>query len=473
MLTREEWRAQDLVGLAGLVARKEIAPRDALLTAIREIEALNPALNAVVVTRFEEALSALDAAEAAGGERPRFHGMPWLAKDLHAPVKGLPLANGSRRFHGQTHDFDSTTFARMRAAGFAMLGRTNSPEFGLSVSTEPALWGPARNPWDRNRSAGGSSGGAAAAVGSGMLPAAHATDSAGSIRAPAANCGVVGFKPTRGVNALGPHRGDPNFGISHEHAVARSVRDSAAILDVTAGPDVGAPWFTKTPDEPFERLIERPPARLRIGFTTRTLAGDPVHPDCAAAAEAMARLLAEMGHEVEEATPDFDAKRLTDATIRLLMGSLAGLFPGGAGDGEGLEPMTRAALAFAARTTLGEHLARSAVMNVEVRRLAAFWTGHDILVTPAMATPPVPLGVLDTSGDDLEAFLDTLFGICPFTAPFNASGQPAISLPFGRSAEGLPVGVQLVGRFGADATVLALSHAIEMARSWAEPPVGR
>ncbi|WP_340107423.1 amidase [Pikeienuella sp. HZG-20] len=463
MLTRDEWMKQDLVGLAALVETGALSPREVLLTAIREIEAANPKVNAVVVQCFEEALAELDAREAA----PRFLGMPYLAKDLHAPVRGLPLANGSRRFKDQVFDFDSTMFARIRAAGFGILGRTNSPEFGLSISTEPELWGPTRNPWSPERSAGGSSGGAGAAVAAGMLPAAHATDSAGSIRIPASCNGLVGLKPTRGLNPFGPHRGDPSHGISHEHALTRSVRDCAVLLDITAGPDVGAPYFTQKPASSFESLIERPPSSLRIGFTTHTFDGGDAHPECVAAVEKTAALLAEMGHRVSEAAPNFDAPLLADTMIRILIASLAAMFPADeAGDDAGLEPLTRAAIAFARETSLAEHLARTVVMNREARRLSAFWEEFDILVTPTIASPPIPLGALDTSVGDLDLFLKALFDVSPFVAPFNTTGQPAISLPMHMTPDRLPVGVQLVGRFGRDDTLLSLSRALEIAAPW-------
>ena len=272
---------------------------------------------------------------------------------------------------GQVFDFDSTTFSRLRAAGFSILGRTNSPELGLSVSTEPVLWGATHNPHRKGYSAGGSSGGAAAAVASGMLPAAHATDSGGSIRIPAARCGLVGLKPTRGLNAFGPHRGDPVFGISHEHAVTRTVRDCAAILDVTAGPDSGAPYFTQKPDQPFEILIERPPENLRIGFTTESFIDTPIDPECRDAVLKTAKMLESLGHSVEEATPLFDAQAMTDAMIRVLMASLAGVFammerqlgrPIGAED---VEPLTQSVVAFAKQTSLAEHLDRTVILNTE------------------------------------------------------------------------------------------------------------
>jgi len=465
MLTRDEWRSHDLVGLSELAASGQVSRRDILKTAIREIEDLNPGVNAVVLTRFEEALDALDDAAT-----ERFAGMPYLLKDLHAPVRGMPLANGSERFKGTVFDFDSTTVARLRAAGFGLLGRTASPEFGLSVATESAAWGITRNPWNPEHGAGGSSGGAGAAVATGMLPAAHATDSAGSIRIPAAFNGLVGLKPTRGLNAFGPHRGDPNFGLSHEHAVTRSVRDTAAILDVTAGPDAGCPYFTARPTTPFETLIVTPPDALKIGFVTTRFDGRAVHPDSREAVERTARLLADLGHHVTEERPDFDSNALTDLMIRLLMGSLAGLFVGMPLDGEsdldGFEPITRQAIRFAQGTALGTHLHRAAQVNTHVRQLAGYFARFDILLTPATNGPAPVHGALRMDHGDLDAFLDKLFAISPFTAPFNASGQPAIALPVHQTPDGLPVGVQLVGRFAQDTTVLKLAAQLEQASDW-------
>ena len=466
MLTRDEWMTHDMVALAALVARKEVAPRDLLETAIREIEAQNPAINAVVLTQFDEALAALEARVAAG-DTPRFLGVPYLVKDLHAPVKGLPLSNGSERFKGTVFDFDSTLIGRLRAAGFGFLGRTASPEFGLTLETDSAAWGTTRNPWNHDRGAGGSSGGAGAAVASGMMPAAHATDSAGSIRIPAAFNGLVGLKPSRALNPFGPHRGDPNHGISHEHAVTVSVRDSAALLDVTAGPDAGAPYFTAKPAEPFETLITRAPRKLRIGLVTTRFDGAPVDPDCAEAAAMTGRMLADLGHEVEEALPDFDVHALTDAMIRVLIASLAGLFPG-AGDVKeeelaGLEPMTRICLQYSRSVNLSDHLMRTAIINREVRRLAAYFETFDLLITPATAVPPPLHKTLPMTDTDMEDFLSRLFDISPFSAPFNASGQPAIVLPVHHTAEGLPVGSQIVGRLADDALVLQAAAQIEAA----------
>jgi amidase len=463
MLSRQEYQSYDLIGLSQLVAKGELSPVETVEIAIREIEAINPAINAVVVRQFEIALGELKHRK----DKPRFIGMPYLAKDLHAPVKGLPLANGSRLLKDQVFDFDSTTFSRIRSAGFSILGRTNSPEFGLSVSTEPAFWGPTRNPHDTQYSAGGSSGGAAAAVASGMLPAAHATDSGGSIRIPAARCGLVGLKPTRGLNAFGPHRGDPVLGISHEHAVTKTVRDCAAILDITAGPDCGAPYFTQKPAEPFEELIKTPPGKLKIGFTTDSFISTRVDEECRDAVLKTAKMLEALGHHVEEKSPVFDAMAMTDTMIRVLMGSLAGVFQMieaklGRAIIEGeIEPMSMSVLEFAKNTSLADHLNRGVVLNTETRALAAYFDDYDILLTPMLADPALKLGVLETSHRNLDLFLDQLFAISPFAAPFNVTGQPAMNMPLHLSRSGMPIGVQLVGRFAEDAPILKLAQTLE------------
>lgn len=466
MLTRDEWVAQDLVGLADLAASGEVSRREILLTAIREIERLNPALNAVVLTQFEQALDAFDKAGTTG----RFSGMPYLIKDLHAPVKGMPLSNGSERFKGTVFDFDSTTVSRLRAAGFGLLGRSASPEFGLSIATESAAWGITRNPWNPDHGAGGSSGGSGAAVASGMLPAAHATDSGGSIRIPAAFNGVVGLKPTRALNAFGPHRGDPNFGLSHENEVSRSVRDTAAILDITAGPDSGCPYFTAKPETPFETLIQRPPKGLKIGFITTMFHGPAVHAESKRAVENTAKLLAELGHDVTEAAPDFDSVSLSSTMIRLLMSSLAGLFVGmPTGDDkalEGFQEMTKQAIRFAQNTSLGDYLQRAAVVNQHVRALSRFFDDYDVLLTPSTNGPAPVHGTISMDHGDMDGFLDLLFTISPFSAAFNASGQPAISLPVHQTPEGLPIGVQLVGKFANDALIMQLSAQLEAASAW-------
>ncbi|PLS21427.1 amidase [Neptunicoccus cionae] len=465
MLNREEWVSQDLVGLSELAAKGDVSRREILQTAIREIESRNEAVNAVVLTRFEEALDHLDKTDKAD----RFTGMPYLIKDLHAPVKGMPLSNGSEKFVGTDMGFDSTTVSRLRNAGIALLGRTASPEFGLTITTESRAWRATRNPWNLDRSAGGSSGGAGAAVASGMVPAAHATDSAGSIRIPAAFNGLVGLKPTRGVNAIGPHRGDPNFGMSHEHAVSRTVRDTAVLLDITAGPDAGCPYFTPAPAGGFEALCKSAPAPLRIGFLTDRFDGKSIDPDSAAAVTHTAKLLTDLGHSVEEARPDFDFETLTSNAFRLLVSSLAGFFPPEFCEGpmEGFEPMTRKSMRYAAQVGLHDYLQRAAVVNTEVRKMSAFFNTYDILLTASTNGAAQPLGVAHLDQDiEFDAFVDLVLDKSPFSVPFNASGQPAISLPVHQTAEGMPIGVQLVSGFGQDGKLLQLAAQIEAASDW-------
>ncbi|MES2910799.1 MAG: amidase [Pseudomonadota bacterium] len=465
-LSFQDYRQYDAMGLAQAIRKGDVSRQEVLQAALDRIAAVNPQVNAV--TYLHEAA----AREAAGDESSPFAGVPYLIKDLHAPVAGMPLTHGSRLFEGNVHDFDSETVVRLRRAGFVILGRTASPEFGMSASTEPALTGPTRNPWNLAHIAGGSSGGAGAAVASGMLPAAHATDSGGSIRIPAACNGLVGLKPTRGLIPTGPHRGEASHGLSHEHAVTRSVRDCAAILDATAGPDVGAPYFTARPATSYLQALDRPSGRLRIAFTTTMFDGRPVDAECKAAVENTVSLLQDLGHDVGEARPEFDAAALGAACGTLLATGLAAIVAAReaqlgrtlhAGD---LESVTHEAIAFGRQVSGVQYAAQFTAINREVRRIAGFFEKADVLVTPALAKPPVKIGELSTQTLSLAQFQQAMNAFCPFTGAFNATGQPAISLPLHWSAQGLPVGVQLVGRFAEDATLLQLAAQLEMAQPW-------
>jgi Asp-tRNA(Asn)/Glu-tRNA(Gln) amidotransferase A subunit family amidase len=466
----DEYLREDALGLAALVRKGDVAPHEVLEACLARLEAVNPKVNAVVMLDADAARDRLKAQPRGDGP---FYGLPYFIKDLHAPVAGLPLAHGSRAFKGSVFSFDSETVARLRRAGFAIIGRTNSPEFGMSASTEPRLHGPTRNPWSLDHSAGGSSGGAAAAVAAGILPATHATDSGGSIRIPASANGLVGLKPTRGLLASGPHRGDPNHGISHEHAVTRTVRDCAAILDATAGPDVGAPYFTAPPTEPFLSAIDRPPAKLRIAVTLASfLTGETPDAEVIQAVEGAVKLLRAQGHEVEEARPDFDGQALLAAIMTVLQAGLASLVE--AREAELKRPLTRDELEPASwagvefgRTVSGRaYAAQFPVINRAVRSIGQLFTRYDVLVTPTLMRPPARLGELSTDVDDIHRFNAQLFGYAPFTFPFNATGQPAASLPLGWSRAGLPIGVQVVGRFGQDTTLLRLARQLEIAAEW-------
>ena len=465
-ITFNDYRAFDALGLAQAIRRRDLSRREVLDATLARMHAVNPQVNAV--TYLHQA-----AADQAGGEtQGPFAGVPYFIKDLHAPVAGMPLTHGSRLFAGDVQHFDSETVARLRRAGFVILGRTASPEFGISASTEPALTGPTRNPWNLAHTAGGSSGGAGAAVASGMVPASHATDSGGSIRIPAACNGLVGLKPTRGLLATGPHRGEASHGLSHEHAVTRSVRDCAAILDATAGPDIGAPYFTARPAEPYLQAISRAPKRLRIAFTSASFSGQPVDAECRAAVEAAVRLLQSMGHDVDQGSPEFDGAALAGASGTLLLTGLAAFVEareaqlGRSAREDELEPVTRAAIAVGRKVTGLHYTSRFAVINREVRRIARFFENVDVLVTPTLAMPPVALGTLSTQTMTLDQFQNAMTAFSPFTGAFNATGQPAISLPLHWTSGGLPVGVQLVGRFGDDTLLLQLAAQLELAAPW-------
>jgi Asp-tRNA(Asn)/Glu-tRNA(Gln) amidotransferase A subunit family amidase len=461
-MTPEEYRRHDATGLAGLIRNREVSPAEVFAAFLSRVATANPTLNAVVLPDFDAA----HAAVRAGLPDGPFRGVPYLIKDLHAPVAGLPLSHGSRLFAGSVNSFDSTTVGRLRAAGFVIAGRTNAPEFGMNVTTEPNLHGPARNPWSIGHSTGGSSGGAAAAVAGGILPASHATDSAGSIRIPAGCCGLVGLKPTRGRNAVGPHRGDAMMGLSHEHCVSRSVRDCAAILDATAGPDEGAPWFTAPPPIPFAAEVGRDPGRLRICVVTRSWTGATVHPDCVAAVEQVGRACGALGHDVGPVALDVDGAGLIDAINTILLSGLAGIVRQrerelGRPAGDDIEPFTAACVAAWEGTSEIALHAANARINAIVRATARQMRDLDVLLTPMLSRPPARLGELRTDLEDAALGLRQLWDYAAFTPLFSATGQPAMNLPICRNAEGLPIGVQAVAKFGNDAVLLRLAAQLE------------
>jgi amidase len=461
-MTRDEYRRCDATGLAELIRTGEVSADEVFEAFASRVESINPLLNAVVLPAYETARSSIGAGLPAGP----FHEVPYLIKDLHAPVAGLPLSHGSRLFSGSVFPFDSTTVARLRVAGFVLAGRTNAPEFGMSFTTESALHGPARNPWSTEHSTGGSSGGAASAVAGGILPATHATDTAGSIRVPAGCCGLVGLKPTRGRNAVGPHRGDAMMGLSHEHCISRSVRDTAAILDATAGPDEGAPWFTAPPTIPFAAEVGRDPGRLRIGVVTQSWTGVSVHADCVSAVEQVSRACRTLGHDVGPVILDVDGAGLIDAICAILLSGLAGAVRMrerelGRSAGDDIEPFTAACVAIGERTSAITLHAANTRINAIVRATARQMRDLDVLLTPMLSRPSARLGELRTDIEDAALGLRQMFEYGAFTPLFSATGQPAMNLPLACNAEGLPVGVQAIAKFGEDATLLRLAAQLE------------
>jgi amidase len=463
----------DATAQAERVARGELSPSELIEAAIRRYEARNPALGAFIHPALERALErAKDAALPAGP----FRGVPFAMKDLGGAEAGMPHHAGMAflKRAGFVEAQDSHLTAKFRAAGLVSLGRTNTPELALLPTTEPAAYGPTRNPWDLGRSAGGSSGGAAAAVAGGIVPAAHASDGGGSIRGPANMCGLVGLKPTRGRCSFGPGLGERWSGFSAEFVVTRSVRDSAALLDAAAGPMPGDPYSAAAPREPFALAATRRQRSLRVGFRSDAPRGIAVAPEIAEAVRATARLLEQLGHQVEEAHPDvLDDPAHVGVYVGVVAANVArALAAWGARAGRTVEPADveplTAALAERGRAMSAvEHLANVEAVHAFGRRLAGWWEGgFDLLLTPTQAEAPPLLGYLSSTPEEpLRAFVRSApYGV--FTLPFNLSGQPALSLPATRTAAGLPVGVQLVARSGEEALLLGVAAQLEEAQPW-------
>ncbi|MSP81434.1 MAG: amidase [Alphaproteobacteria bacterium] len=470
-----EYVHHDGVGLAQLIRRKQISASEVLDAALACIERHNPTLNAIIHRMDGEARAAI----ARGLPDGPLSGVPYALKDLNLLYAGQPCRNGSRLFADFVPDHDSTLVERYRAAGLVILGKTNTPEFGLNMSTEPLAHGPTRNPWDPARSAGGSSGGAAAAVAAGMLPLAHATDGGGSIRVPAANCGLVGLKPTRMRNPMGPDVAEGLGGLAVGHCVSRSVRDTAVLLDLTHGPAVGDPYAAPPPVRPFSAEVGAPVGKLRIGLVTAAPGGTPLHADCVAAAEDAGHLCASLGHHVEPANIEVDVEALLKAlwiifgaaarnTIELRLGVLKRALRD-----DDVEPVTRDWAEMGSRSTTVEYAQSIQVIHATGRRLGRLMERFDALLSPTLSEPPFPLGTVDMTKGDARRYYDDLFARLPFTPLANVSGQPAMQLPLFWSRAGLPIGVQFTGRFGDEATLIRLASQIETARPWFDrhPPI--
>lgn len=464
----------DATAQAELVRGGEATPLELTEAAIARIEATDGEVNAVIHPLFEEGLAA------AKGELPDgpFKGVPFLLKDLGAAFAGQPLHLGMRYL--KERDFrapmDSYLAQRFRAAGLVTIGKTNCPELGILPTTEPKAYGPTRNPWDLERTAGGSSGGSAAAVAAGMVPFAHANDGGGSIRIPASNCGLVGLKPSRQRISEGPLIGDIMSGLTCELCVSRSVRDTAALLEAVHGPAPGDPYVAPPPTRPYTEEVGADPGRLRIGLWTETAIEQDADPEVVLAARNAAKLLEGLGHEVEE--PDLAAIRSIDLVqpflVRWAAGQAAALEQfsviTGAVIGPGdVEPLTWALAEIGRRHHSGEYLAAVAQHQVMTRMFAGLHeSGYDLLLSPTMGEPPPPLGTFDDSGaDPLDAFHRAFIAGC-FTAAFNATGQPAISLPLHVTDDGLPVGVQLIAPLGREDLLLRVAAQLEQAAPWAD-----
>ena len=470
MSDSDELMFRSALELAALVRAGEVSAAELVQSSLERIEELNPRLNAFVEVDGERALAAARAIDP-GDERP-FAGVPIAIKN-NRPVDGLRLTYGCSLMRDFRADFDHNVTRRLRDAGFVVVGSTTLPEYGILPTTEARLFGPTRNPWDLQRSPGGSSGGAAAAVASGMVPVAHGNDGGGSIRIPAACCGLVGLKPQRGRVSLAPELGESLLGI--DGVLTRTVADTAALLDVLAGPELGDASWAPPPARPFVADAAREPGHLRIAVTTLPPVPEAVvDPACVMAVEETAGLLRELGHEVQDVQPPWQIEGLTElfgavfCTHIGLSIAFSGTVAGREPAAQDMEPMSWAIFSMVRKLDAIEGLAATYQLEAFARQLIEFLAPYDVLLTPALAERPLPLGTLATDAPSpLEAF--TRAGLyTPFTPVFNASGQPAISLPLFHGEDGLPLAVQLVGRPAEEATLLRLAAQLEVARPWVQ-----
>lgn len=484
-----DYTAHDALGLADLVRRREVSASELVEACIERIERINPRLNAVVSPLYDRAR-----ADAAGaiGDGP-FAGVPFLLKDLTQTIAGEVTTNGSRFFAGAIADHDSELYRRFRRAGVVVVGKSNTPELGLTPVTESALLGPARSPWDISRTPGGSSGGAAAAVASGMVPMASGGDGGGSIRIPASCCGLFGLKPTRARTPSGPDASERWSGFDIDHVITRSVRDSAAMLDAISGPEVGAPYQVTPPGRPFLSEVGAEPGRLRIGFHHDPAFPATVHPDCVAAVRDAASLCESLGHQLEEVQPEHDRDLITKSYLEVIAANTAAGIasaekargrrsaPGEWEDETWLAAMLGRAISGAEALTAIQSL------QTESRRLARRFAAYDVILTPTLAQPPLPLGAMKAPPGEarllklaarsridlvtrlpgaLDAAIARTFAFIPFTPVANFTGQPSMSVPLFFSPEGLPIGAMFTARFGDEAVLFRLAAQLEAARPW-------
>jgi amidase len=467
-----EYDRYDATGLAHLVRRREVTPLELVDAAIARIERHNLQLNAVVYRAFDEAR------KTATGKLPDgpFRGVPFLIKDISLPVAGWPMTNGSAylRDHVTKHDAELTR--RYRQAGVILLGKTNTPEFGIPGTTEGRHLGICRNPWNPAHSSGGSSGGAASAVASGMVPMAHGSDGLGSIRIPAAQCGLVGVKPTQNRNPGGPDDGGRAHGLVVDHVLTRSLRDSAAMLDWTGFPEDDAPYAPIPKARPYLEEIRTAPGRLRIALSTEVPRKTLPHPDVQAVFDDTVKLLGELGHDlIEKRELGIDWRKLyraqnavSGAMFAASIDNLAKLLGREPHEDE-MEPLAWAGYR-AGKAQVGEGLQNLRTMS---RQVLALWREFDVLLSPVTLAPPPKIGHLDPVNVEPREFNKRQSVIFGYTPPYNMTGQPSFSLPLGFSSDRLPIGMMFTGRFGDEATLFRLAAQIEQARPWhdCKPPI--
>ncbi len=486
-MTFEEYRKYDALGLAALVKQKQIKAAELVEIAITRAESVNPIINAIVHPLYD---MAREMAEKADPESP-FAGVPFLVKDLGLEIAGTARSSGCRGYRDYVSTEDCYAVERYRRAGLAFLGKTNTPELGLTPYTEPSEFGPTRNPWDIGYTAGGSSGGSAAAVAAGITPLASASDGGGSIRIPASCCGLFGLKPSRGRISLGPQNGEGWSGAVMEHCVSRSVRDSAALLDATQGPAPGDPFVIKPPEKPYLETIKEAPGKLRIGMSTAHTLGQEVDAECTLAVEKTAKLLESLGHQVEIAPLPYRKEDLTEVFLTMVCGEAAADIeilggrlgrPARPGD---VERATWAMVMLGRSFSAKDYALRRRQWNDIARRVGAFHQQYDILLTPTVSRAPFPIGALQPDAAEerllrlvtslnLEGVLkarvgplaEKIFSYIPYTAPGNITGQPSMSVPLHWTPGGLPVGIMFTADVGREDILFRLAAQLEEARPW-------
>ncbi|HEX4681836.1 MAG TPA: amidase [Gemmatimonadaceae bacterium] len=468
MTSFPEYEQYDALGLADLVRTKQISADELLDSAIERVDTRNPAVNAVTSRRDDAARESIRAGLPDGP----FTGVPFLLKDLNGWLAGDRVTRGSRFFaDAPPATIDSVHVGRLKAAGLVIFGRTNTCEAGMSLTCEPQLYGPTRSPWNLDRISAGSSGGAAAAVGARMLPMAHASDGFGSIRAPAACCGLVGLKPTRGRNTMAPYTGEGLAGCSTEHALTLSIRDTATLLDATRGIGPGDPYTAPPAKHAFASAVGAEPGRMRIAFTTKTPNGVPVASEYLRTLEETAKLCESLGHHVEEADPAFDAEQLVPAFLSIIavntvVNLAAHPMKRRLPEADEVERVTYATMKMGERVSSADYVRATQTMHRVGRQMAAFHRDWDVLLTPALGTLPPSPGWIDMMMDDVDEYWRRVFAFSPFTVLANLSGQPALTLPIGRMRDGFPSAVQLVAPFGDEAALIRLGSQLETARPW-------
>ena len=474
-MTRDEMG--DALDQAALVRRGEVTSAELLEAAIARAEALNPQLNSITRPLYAQARAAVS------GKLPEglFTGVPFLLKDIGASFEGVPTSAGSRLFNTQPAAYDSEVTLRLKAAGLVIFGKTNTPEFGSLPTTEPLLTGPTHNPWSLSHSAGGSSGGSAAAVAARIVPAAHGTDGAGSIRIPASCCGVVGLKPTRARITGAPDVGESIGGISSQGVITVTVRDSAALLDCLRGPSPGDPYYAEPPVVPYAQAIAQPVRRLKIAMTAHSLIGTKVHPDCVAATLDAAKLCEEQGHIVIEDAPPLDGATFYKHYRRFWPLTAARTIhrvdrQRGRRDAiEEVEPFSRYLYEESKGISALDFIVDQQWFQATTRAFGRWFVerGYDVWLTPTLGLPPPPLGFFDAGRLGGATVLDRFIEFLPFTPLANMTGQPAISLPLYWNEAGLPIGVQFFGRYADETTLFQLAAQLEAARPWVtrRPPI--